>query len=96
MGFPTVTHRVAYLGTRQPAVGTREVGNLASDRPFVLQATLYRTACKTLTGREGLADPDPPERGGLRWEAPSTCCGSGDTVANSDNTYLIRQIVTIN
>ena len=31
MGFPTVTHRVAYLGTRQPAVGTREVGNLASE-----------------------------------------------------------------
>jgi hypothetical protein len=50
--FPTVTHRVAYLGTRQPAVGTREVGNLASDRPFVLQATLDRTACKTLTGKD--------------------------------------------
>jgi hypothetical protein len=33
-------------------LATARLANLASDRPFVLQATLYRTACKTLTGKE--------------------------------------------
>jgi hypothetical protein len=77
------------------ALAPARLANLASDRPFVLQATLSKLARLSLAGI-CLADPDPPERGGLRWEAPSTCCGSGDTVANSDNTYLIRANSRIN
>ena len=74
------------------ALAPARLANLASE---TLQATRSKLA-RLSRARTCLADPDPPERGGLRWEAPSTCCGSGDTVANSDNTYLIRQIVTIN
>ena len=64
MGFPTVTHRVAYLGTRQPAVGTREVGNLASE---CTQESCKRRCIGQLArlslARKGLADPDPQREG---------------------------------
>ena len=72
------------------ALAPARLANLASE---TLQATLE--ACKTLTGRDLLADPDPPERGGPRWEAPSTYCG-WYTVANSDMLISPRHTGEIN
>ena len=69
------------------ALATARLANLASE---TLQATRSKLA-RLSRARTCLADPDPPERGGPRWEAPSTYCG-WYTVANSDNNYLIRSL----
>ena len=66
------------------ALAPARLANLASE---TLQA--ISKLARLSRARTCLADPDPPERGGPRWEAPSTYCG-WYTVANSDNNYLIR------
>ena len=82
----------AYLWVRaSPRLAPARLANLASE---TLQATLSKLARLSLAGK-GLADPDPPERGGPRWEAPSTYCG-WYTVANSDMLISPRHTGEIN
>jgi hypothetical protein len=65
MGFPTVTHSVAYLGTRQPASWQPRgwqtlpvIGHLSCKRRCIGQLARLSLA------RKGLADPDPQREGG--------------------------------